>query len=128
MSGPADGRSRYHFRLPPHFGVWSREQLDRLEGATAVAAGIVALAGQRHADDLAHPARQLSSFPFPEGEEEVEGEDLRTPEMGGVPVEPHRIVPDRGLGQFRYSGWTPSVQWFQYRCLDPSTPVRHSSR
>ena len=37
--------------------------------------------------------------PFPEGEEKIEGEDLGTPEMGGVPVESHLIVPDRGLGQ-----------------------------
>ena len=35
---------------------------------------------------LAHPARQLFPFPVPEGEEEVEDEDLRTPEMGGVRV------------------------------------------
>ena len=58
------------------------------------------LDGQFGSDGCAHTARQMFPVPFPEGEEKVEGEDLGTPEMGGVPVEPHRIVPDRGLGQF----------------------------
>ena len=58
------------------------------------------LDGQVGTDNLAHPAGQMLPVPFPEGEEEVEGEDLRTPEMGGVPVESHLIVPDRCLGQF----------------------------